>query len=739
MYWLDDWEQQLDSQACGEAVIRVNRHLAEMLPTPADTLQYPEPHGSLDRVESRAQLAVTRCSRHRLRFYPNGDIWLYRFECRSESVAADASRRSMYLFAVARAGGHAGDLEDITILDWTSPPIHRLNEKLGLNLSRLDDALVSDYLVFFTSFIAGEESQSHPDRVRLFVLASDSQDLGWRSDLPERIEAAAHRERLQMFSPPAEADEADPPDFPARADGPAQLSIDDGVATAVHGQPITTARQRAAVSVAFHELSKNPEVVTTEAAPATDTSASELRLRFNALVLYGTALFRARFSVYLRGKVVMDEDAAIVDAGDLPVQLWEVATLRFGLRVLRQAPIRASWTSADVSTRLRPPAGALPARTATHASKLAARAIDEIVFRRGRVKGDLICASMSHSHRIVFEDVEFIGHATFDDCVFDHSLEFRGCRFLQSLSLKNTTVKGSLVMTECHIDGAVAEGSDRSGTDLEPALRCDGLTVERGILAERLTVIGQIRGDSMRVIGGFQMRGLRAWRRGFVARPSDTRRALRGGRSVVDATQLNFSRSNIQGALDLSSITDSGFRPGLSVRTHLGGDVFLTGVTADAVLLAGATFHGGVNLDWLDCHGTVDLSLTWPVHWRSRIGGDLSVDRAKVNLLQLNGCYVGGNLTMIELVVSSSIFAELHSGFRCRVEGELTISGASVSGGIEIEGIRVAGELRMITGKCTRLRAGCGIWSNHGKAQFVPADVGGIVLDSVVVTAGVSL
>jgi hypothetical protein len=110
-----------------------------------------------------------------------------------------------------------------------------------------------------------------------------------------------------------------------------------------------------------------------------------------------------------------------------------------------------------------------------------------------------------------------------------------------------------------------------------------------------------------------------------------------------------------------------------------------------------------------------------------------------VNLLHLDGCYIGGDLVANEFVVSSSIFAEMSNSFRCRIGGGLQISGASVGGGIEIEGIHVANEIVMITGKCTRLRASCGIWSNDGHAEFAPADIGGILLDSVTVTAGVSL
>lgn len=737
MYWLDHWEQRLDVDACREAVERVNRIIVETLPTPDDPLEYLDAHQSSHRAESRApRLAVVGITRHRLRFYVDAAIWLYRLACRNPAFENESTERA-YLFVVARAREGAGDLEDITILDWTSPPIHRLNEKLGLDLSRFDDEVVAEYLLFFTSFIAGEESEGDPDRVRLFALAKDSTDLGWRSDLPERIEAVARRERLQMFALPIEGDKPDEPDFPRRTDTPTRLSIPDVIAHAVRSAPITMVQQQAAVSAAFRQLKRNPEIVVTEAAPPAETPAEDLRLRFDGLVLYGTALFRSRFSVFSRGMVVMDEDTPIAGAEDLPVQSWEVAKLRFGLRILRHVPARQLWTNEDVRAALRPPAGA----ASSGASRSAPPTTDETVFRRRRIKGDLTCPSMNHPQRIVFDDVEFIGQVVFDDCVFEHSLEFRRCRFMQSLSFKNTTIKGSFVLSDCRIDGAVAEGSEENWANAqpEPALRLDGLIVERGVRADRLTVVGQVRGESMRITGGFQARGLRAWRRGFLAVAPGKAQRPRLDRRAVETTQLNISRSNIQGLLDLSSIVDSGFRPGVSVRTHLGGEAVLTGVIADAVALTGATFHGDVNLDWIECRGTVDLSLTAPLRWRSQTIGALTFNRAKVNFLHLNGCYVGGALTMIELVVSWSIFAEMRSGFRCRVEGELILSGASIGGGIEIEGIWVAGELLMVTGKCARIRAGCGIWAKEGKAQFVSADVGGFVLDSVGVTAGVSL
>jgi hypothetical protein len=744
MYWLGPWEEELESSQCEEAVERVNRRLTSDQPDAAGALKYrpkagpraepmggPKDEGTPSQLE--APLAVFRAQRRSLPFYPES-WWLYRFSCdiadRQDLPGYAGYDAEATVFCVARVEPHTGTgaLEKITVLDWTSAPIHRLNAALKLDLEQITDPSVREYLIFFTSFIGAEGYVSEEEAVQPFVLPCDFEALSWSDDL-DTLEDVAERQNLELFSPLPLIDNPDPFDFPEPVkEQPEGRSRASELVLDAKTRRYSKHEKREAVEQEFRSLGRNPEILkpSTSGLGATDEKeSSEVRMRLEAVVWYGNALFKSRFSVFKDGLVHMDSDEPIAGGQDLPVPRWEVRKLLSGVRILcHQAP-RKIWQNTEIMNQLE------AAASATGKERNVER-------RHERIAGD-VTFPLSLPGHVEFEDVEFTGRVIVDECVFERSLEFRRCRFLQSLSLKNATVKGSLVLRDSRIEGALPrEGQEQpSPRELEPALGLDGVVVDRDLCADRLVAHGKLSGQSMRLAGSFQARGLRATLR----------------RPKREPNQLDFAHSRINGRLDLRSESRARLGPGARVRTLLGGNVSLVALTADAVILSGTKIGGELDLSSACCTGTLQLDVAWLTDdrfgeraqaWRTLVEGSLNLCRASARLLHLDGCYVKDNLYLIETVVSTSVYAEFDFGFRCQIGGQLEASGAAVSGDIELEGIRVAGEMLMITGRCARLRAGPGLWFRHVQGsmyepQFVPAQVGGIFLDSITVGADVSM
>jgi hypothetical protein len=733
MYWLGPWREELESLECEEAVKRVNGAFTQGRAGSALVLEYrgretelpvsPKEKDTRDQVE---RLVVFKVERRRLPFYPAG-WWLYRFAC-DIAQRSDLSgyEREAFVFCVARVPpkATAGAIEEITPLDWTSPPIHRLNDELALDLGRCDDETVREYLIFFTSFIGAEGNESDT-QVNPFALPANVQAISWSDELD--LETVAVRKSLELFPSLPLSDKPDPFDFP---EPKAESAAESGT------RRYSDQEKRDAVTKAFTTLGSNPEVMPSDDKDGANGEKQSIKppKRFRALVWYGDALYDAQFSVFKTGVVVMDDDQPLAGGQDLPLSRWivEVRWLLSGVRILCHQAARSKLENHQLIHDLKE-------------SGSAEGTASNVLWRHCRINGDVRFPS-SLPGLVEFDDVEFTGPVILDDCVVERSLEFRRCVFLQSVSLKNATIKGSLVLRDSRIEGALPyDPQQASKRPPEPALALDGLTVDRGLHADGLTVQGTLSGQSMRIEGGFQARGLRA-----------NRRRYRDG-VQLDSVQVAFDHSRISGPLDLRSDSEAGFRPGARMRTRLGGNVSLKGLVADAVMMSGVRIEGELDLSSARCTGTLELAVAWwsadrsgtaASAWRTQVEGSLHLFRAGAHMLHLAGCYVKNDLFLVETAVSTSVYAEFDSGFQCRIGRILNASGAAVNGDIDLTGIRIDKELHMITGRCARIRTGPGIWFNEVRGaklkprfepKLAPARVGGLFLASVTLGADVSL
>jgi hypothetical protein len=692
MYWHNRYfKEELDERECREAAERINALLGGRAPAPVG-------------VALTATVSVLNVKRRRLPFYPHG-WWLYRFECRIRKISGVATLPTCQgaFFCVSQARGESrGTLDDPTLLDWTRAPIHRVNAIAPLDLVHEEESLLTEYANFYASFVGTEGHEIGADRREPVALPSDFSALSWEDNL-ELLEDVAKHDKLQVFATHLRDEPPDPFDFPDPA--PATPNTAPGFPPSTKGTG-SPAEKRQRVKDCFTTLGSNPRII----------DSTQMRARFEAIAWHRGVLHLVNFSVFRDGMVELKRDHPLAGGEELPVWWWESRKLHCGIWVLLHKADLERLQNTEVIKRL----------TEDPCSR----------FHRCRIYGDLTLA-LTLSQQVRFEDVEFTGKVAFDESVFKRSVEFRNCRFLQSLSFKNVTVNDCLVLTNSTIEGALPVGAQPTEM-MQPALVLTGLTVGQNLIADRLGVQGMISGKSMCIAGAFKARGLRA-------------KLRECGKS---GTQIDFSRSSIGGIFDLSSFGDYRFEPGASTRTRLGGCLILKELAANAVNLSGAHIDGNVDLSLACCAGRVELAPVWlsPVGgkydrsaraWRTQVTQTLFLAQASLKSLVVDGCFIGGDLRMIETVVAASVFARLDGRFRCQIAGKMFASSAHVGGVFELHGISIAGELMMITGSCTRLRAECGIWfSPDGEgyeARLERAQIGGVLLESITMSAEVLL
>src|SRR5689334_11576651 len=164
---------KLDDNDTRAIVLRLNAKLAGSEEGGASPLfiRAREGHAPGDPASG---LPVTEVSRRRLSFYPAG-TFVYRLTCAIDAIPGLEGYRSLaFAFAVC---GPPGSDDLCTLIDWKSAPIHGLNESLGLDLSRLGHDQVREYLMFFCTFIGGEEDSS--GAIAPFFVPEDASVFAW--------------------------------------------------------------------------------------------------------------------------------------------------------------------------------------------------------------------------------------------------------------------------------------------------------------------------------------------------------------------------------------------------------------------------------------------------------------------------------------------------------------------------------------------------------------------------------
>jgi hypothetical protein len=691
-------------------------------------------------------LPVTEVSRRRLTFYPEG--WnAYRVACAIDDVM-ELSGYQTRAFAFAVCGPERV-AESCTLIDWKSAPLHRLNELVGLDLSRLDSDQVREYLMFFCTFIGGEQGSS--GAIAPFFLPNHASVFAWDETL-EDFETLARRRRLEMFAPmddPNRADDFDLPETaktlgstspgdkpigPAPGDQEAAQRAVAGAFAAYPGTPrflpSTSPAEAAGDTVALVGNDQAPEA-DSQSAAARPASSPQWTAQYEGLVWYGASLFMAKFSLERLGGVEMLSDEPVSGATALPMPRWEVQRGPGDVWLLCRQLKREALTTTELLERIK--------IDIKQSSAISGHAVARVRLRGLRVQ-DRFERAIVFKGPVRLLDIEFTHDVVLDDSIFERSLELLDCRFLQRLSGRDVTVKGALRLDGSHIDGAVAQGASSAKKRQPPVLDLRGLIVERGLFVDRLTVFGRLRGEWIRVGGTVRARGMQI----------HPRNADLDGDSAVD-----LSHARIDGPLDLAGYVAKQREPGGRRRTLLGGNAKLGGLICAQADLNGIRVRGSLDLSSCLVKERLRVSVT-PVDserdtwWRARIDREFILDRSQVGRIEMQGCQTDRNFNARELQLSGSLFAGLAGDrtlgrFRTLVGGDFIGSGANIRGDLELDGARVGGQIVFMTGHLGRLRANVNAWatvdpsSGRWASHLCASEVEGVILQDVSVAASIQL
>jgi len=151
---------------------------------------------------------------------------------------------------------------------------------------------------------------------------------------------------------------------------------------------------------------------------------------------------------------------------------------------------------------------------------------------------------------------------------------------------------------------------------------------------------------------------------------------------------------------------------------------------------------GNLNCNFSEISGGMWLTRLFrsPISWRTFVYGSLDLSRARVGFLYLDGCRIGHGIDLTELR-ARSIY-----GCGCRVSrldgksrveyglyrnwigGDFQASGAVIDNVVEMQGARVFGEIRFITGRCGRLSLTVHPWWEGDVPRFTPCEAHGLAL-----------
>jgi len=689
----DEKWQPLDEAATRRLVEKLNARLTP--PDAAAALAVtragePAPSTSL-RVDKAWQTSLP--------FYDEG--WqLTRLAC-DVAQLFPAHESPGHLFAVI-----GPEDDDCTVLDWTSAPLHRLNAQLGLDLAKLGDSLVRNYLVFFCAFLAGD-ADGENGAMSPFVIANDAGWFEWNDDAAASDGAD---EQLQVFELAVNPNTFDAPDLPAAAEAEKRPDAKPAASVALR----TAAQRKAAAERAVQQSNPAAVELPPDSAAARGGSRDDPIVgAFKAVVWYRDALFEAVLHVSGKGSVDMVSDDPVAGADDLPVRRWDVLSARHDIHLLCRTKPRESLTAAGLLERV-----------------LCIGVVGQTAPRLSGLRvSDTLAWSNVFKTTISLDDVHFEHDVVLDDAVFERSLNLRSCRFLRRLSLRDATIKGAFRLDNSRVLGAVAKDPQarlqraRKALGAQgplPVVELRGLKVERGLFADKLVCSGRVRAQWCRVDGTFRARGLQIHQR-----------------TGLDHTSaaLDLSHAQIDGPLDLSGFEARQSQPGAHQRSYLYNDAKLSGLHAAQIDLDGIRVVGNLDLGSCVVAGRISVGpvfiwggSSWNV-WRSFIDRDLSFDRSRCALAVLPGMRIGGDWTLIESQIAGTVFAAAIERFRTHIAGKVNASGATIAGDLDLQAAQVGGEIQIITGRLGRLRADTGTWTDNDKrSRLCPAEASALVI-----------
>jgi hypothetical protein len=709
MFWEhEDWSL-LDAGELADALATIRAGLPAHDRDAFELHDAPDDSHALDD----GHLQVRSIRVRRLRFY--ADHWLYELGLSPEATGLASRYESARAFVVLSPSDASeapppqvgapqpphrrpalatrDAAVSAVLLDWTAGVIFQLNERGRMRLApdgRFDRQLALDYLDFFVSFIASDNSREPFLLLHGGTLAQPAGIPRRRASLPAFEQAIGEqlldgkpfeRPRRYAYIPenPSATDEPDlrcidSPTDSDRASHQAGGAEASGVASTAPTSPDPAGSGRPAF---------DPAAIVIDGVHVSEEDPERTALGFTAALLYENTIFKALFEISCEP----NQAAQIRMLGDEPLVAADPALLQYqvdrldarGIRLLLLLKPRAEVAAAEFLAQLRRAA-------ATNALSPAAW-VENL-----RVTGDVNFQLLGASGPVRVRDVEFMGRVVLDECRRDASVVFERCRFARSLDARNASIDGDLVLRGSTVLGVVAQGDP-----LYPSICLAGLRLTGDLDGQQLAVDGEFNAPNADITGRGNLRGI------------DLR--LRRGSEQFGMSMRNAA---VKAGLDLSPYVGRDAVGQKIARSRVEGTIDLVGLHALEVDLRGAAC-AALDLSYAQLEGLLNLSAFDPALdsigamgnrlMRAIVYGYVDLRCARVREVFLSGANIAGELMMVGTEIERNLFAQPNGplGYRCRIGGSATLSSARIQGDADFDGAQIAGNFEMRTGSLGRL------------------------------------
>lgn len=477
--------------------------------------------------------------------------------------------------------------------------------------------------------------------------------------------------------------------------------------------------------------------------------------RFDTLLGYGNALFRAVMTVHPDGLADMEDDEPLI--ANLPMTTSKAGATGGGRLTRRPVAPAGDEAAGDQADTAR---AALPWPETRR---------DPLVVREQRIEDPLPEA--------VEEALRERRPVRFEDCTFASSLELAGrslsalafvrCEFVPAtgrtaLELDDAIIDGTLLLQRCVISGDV----------LLRRISCNGRVRIRGCTLLARDESRPPRPRTLAMLGlPFEFDTDTQRRQAFHIRLDEAR--IRSSAEIGLCPGLEHGpRSNAAAVFQLaeSRVRDARLTECEKLvleGAHIDGELDLTGLSTRRLLLGNLILQGSLRATLLRLKdGGLDFHARfgWVVATGAKVSGDVTLSRVRVDDdLLLDGCEVKGGLALQRTLIEGALalqhatvlgsiqldgaevrrdvmlhFATLPGYLTARsqvalsIGGDLGFSGATL-GFVECRAVQVRGDVYAANASVTRLTLGPGVGRHaSGGARWpTPSRIGGLWLEHV--------
>jgi hypothetical protein len=488
--------------------------------------------------------------------------------------------------------------------------------------------------------------------------------------------------------------------------------------------------------------------------------------RFETLVAFDDALFRAPMLVERGGIVMMEDDEPLI--ADMPMSTAGGGATGGG-RLRRRLRQRVE------------PAADSAAGTADEAPSLIRSTAAPTFVVRERRFGDASSESTESGLSADVEDAIAGGRSLrFEQCAFEvpvklagralPSIAFVDCTFIQedrgpALDLEGATIRGSLILQRCELEGDVslrrteltrglhvAGSSLRRVRDRKSFMRRRFATIQESLDIDAFTWRGQAFSlllDGAEIQGTVEIGACAGHDAGSTSLDGalaalPVREAA--ARLLTECERLSMAGARLHSGLSLTGLSTRRLDLSMlalrgTLRTSFGplndpsedqrharmGSVFAEGAQIDGdLILNRALIDGDLLLD--RCHVTGDAILQ-----RVRVEGDLSMRHASIaGWIGLDGSHIGRSVLLHFANLPG--FLTARSRIPLRVDGDFGFSGASI-GIVSFRGALIRGDFHALNASVRRIAVGPGVSRDESTGTLWPrpSEIGGLKLRHVTI------